>query len=132
MSASRRILLVDDDPDIRQGASLRLRAAGYEPITASSAEEGVASAVENRPDAILLDVRMPHMDGLAALAQLQKSEDTKHIPIIMLSASISDRKASLEAGARFFLDKPYPGGSLLAAVEAALQASPSDEGSEAT
>ena len=129
LSTHRRILLVDDDDDIRQGASLRLQAAGYQPITACCGEEAVAAAVENRPDAIVLDVRMPRMDGLTALAQLQQGEDTKHIPVVMLSASVGDRQASLEAGARFFLDKPYQGKTLLAAVETAIaESAPSQKG----
>ena len=98
-----RVLLADDDNDIRQGASLRLKAQGYEPILAS-----------------VLDVRMPRMDGYSALVQLKQNSETKRIPVIMMSASIGDRQAALDAGARFFLDKPYHGKTLLAAVETAI------------
>jgi len=127
MSASRRILLVDDDQDIRLGASLRLQAAGYQPITACNGEEAVMSAVECHPDAIVLDIRMPRMDGLTALSRLRQCDDTKCIPVVMLSASVSDRQASLDAGARFFVDKPYQGKTLLAAVEAAIAESTPNE-----
>ena len=68
MNADRQVLIVDDDSDIREGTYLRLKAAGYRPITASDGEEGFASALENHPDAIVLDVRMPRVDGLTALA----------------------------------------------------------------
>ena len=115
-----RILLVDDDNDLVRGASLRLRAAGYDSIEAHDGREGVDSAVREHPDAILLDVRMPNMDGLTALAELQSQESTKHIPIVMLSASIIDQQRALDAGARFFIKKPYQGTSLVAAIQTAL------------
>lgn len=128
MNADRQVLIVDDDSDIREGTYLRLKAAGYRPITASDGEEGFASALKNHPDAIVLDVRMPRVDGLTALARLKCHERTRNIPVVMLSASIGDRQASLEAGARFFLDKPYQGKTLLAAVETAIAESVSQPG----
>lgn len=115
-----KVLLVDDDQEIVDGASLRLRAAGFDTITAKDGEQGVASAITNRPDAIVLDVRMPHMDGLTALNKLQANEATRNIPVVILSASLVDQQAALDAGARFFLTKPYQGKNLLAAVDAAL------------
>ncbi len=120
MSKPRQVLLVDDDPDVIRGASLRLRAAGYDTISAADGAQGVATAVDQHPDAILLDVRMPRMDGLAALEKLQENEDTKSIPIVMLSASLVDQQKALEAGARYFLTKPYQGNTLLTAVESAM------------
>jgi DNA-binding response OmpR family regulator len=122
--------MVDDDNDIRQGASLRLKAQGYEPILASDGEEAIASAIANRPDAIVMDVRMPRGDGFSALVRLKENERTRRIPVIMLSASIGDRQASLDAGARFFLDKPYQGKTLVAAVETAIAESNSNHRSE--
>jgi CheY-like chemotaxis protein len=68
-----------------------------------------------------MDVRMPRMNGLEALLRLQSSAATNAIPVIMLSASLADRQAALDAGARFFLKKPYQGEQLLAALEDALQ-----------
>jgi CheY-like chemotaxis protein len=111
---------VEDDSDICFGTSLRLRTQGYEPIMASDGEAAVASAVANHPDAIVMDVRMPGMDGVTALVRLKKNEGTRRIPVIMLSASIGDRQGSLDAGARFFLDKPYQAKTLVAAVETAI------------
>jgi CheY-like chemotaxis protein len=65
------------------------------------------------------------MDGLTALAQLRSREDTSHIPVIMLSASLIDKPAALDAGARFFLTKPYDAEQLIAAVHKAVaEASP--------
>lgn len=117
---NHRVLIVDDDHDITTAAGMRLRAAGYDTMTASDGEVGVATAVEAQPDAIVLDVRMPKKDGLQALDELQQNETTCKIPIVMLSASLIEQQAALDAGARFFLTKPYQGKELIAAVAAAL------------
>ena len=120
MPDHRTVLMVDDDHDIMRGACLRLRAAGYRTLEATDGESGIAAAVANRPDLILLDVRMPHKDGLAALSDLKRRSDTKHIPVVMLSASIVDQQASLDAGAKFFIRKPYSGATLVQAVRTAI------------
>ena len=67
MSRAQTVLLVDDDPEIINGAKLRLRAAGYDTVTAHDGEQGVATAIETKPDVIVLDVRMPKKYGLQAL-----------------------------------------------------------------
>lgn len=123
MDSRRKILLIDDDRDIAFGAALRLRSAGYDTLLACDGFEGVAGARANRPDVILLDVRMPRMDGFQVLAELRKESDTKLIPVIMLSASMHDRQAALDCGARFFQCKPYRPDDLLASVAMALRES---------
>ena len=115
------VLVVDDDCEIVTAATLRLRAAGYRTQTAYDGESGVALAAGCHPDAILLDVRMPRKDGLTALKELKRRDDTKNIPVVMLSASIVDQQAALDAGARFFLKKPYGGDTLLQAISSALE-----------
>lgn len=122
MPAKKTVLVIDDDHDVRAGAHFRLRAAGYNTIEARDGEAGVAMAVEQHPDAVLLDVRMPHMDGLKALTELHEDAQTADIPIIMLSASVVDQQAALDGGARFFLPKPYRSSELLEAVAAAIHA----------
>lgn len=119
MLSQRRVLIVDDEPDIRDGVSRWLDAAGYATLTAGDGEQGVATATEVRPDAILLDVRMPKLDGMQALAQLRRDERTERIPVVMLSASLRDEQKALDAGARFFVQKPYSGKSLVSIVAAA-------------
>jgi DNA-binding response OmpR family regulator len=114
------VLMIDDDREIVRGACLRLRADGYRMLTAGDAEAGIAAAIANHPDVILLDVRLPGQDGLAALSELKRRSETKHIPVVMLSASVVDQQAALDAGARFFLRKPYRGDMLMQAVWAAL------------
>ena len=117
---SKRILLIDDDQEILCGASYRLRARGFETITASDGVQGIESAREYGPDAIVLDVRMSGMDGLTALAKLRNDRRTDSIPIVMLSASVVDQQAALDTGARFFLCKPSEGQDLVAAVESVI------------
>jgi CheY-like chemotaxis protein len=114
------VLMIDDDREIVRGACLRLQAAGYHMLTAGDAEGGVAAAVANHPDAILLDVRLPRRDGLSALSDLKRRPETKHIPVVMLSASVVDQQAALDAGAKFFLRKPYRGDILVQALQTAL------------
>ena len=120
MSDEKTILLIDDDHDLVRGASVRLRRAGYRTISADNGQHGLESASENHPDAILLDLRMPVMDGLTALRELRNRADTQRIPVVMLSASPKSQTDALDAGARFFLSKPYDGEALLAAVDAAV------------
>jgi CheY-like chemotaxis protein len=110
------VLLIDDDRDVAFGASLRLRAAGYETLTAHDGHDGIEVARKRHPAAIVLDVRMPRMNGLVVLANLQHDQQTKDIPIVMLSASLVDKQAALDAGARYFLTKPYQPSNLVMAV----------------
>jgi len=114
------VLMIDDDREIVRGACLRLQAAGYRMLTAGDAEAGIAAAMANEPDLILLDVRLPRRDGLSALSDLKRRPETHHVPVVMLSASVVDQQAALDAGARFFLRKPYRGDVLVQAVRTAL------------
>ena len=118
-SNPKRILLIDDDPDLQVGAAARLCAAGYEARIANDGNEGLDAAIQCDPDAILMDIRMPECDGLEALRALKLRDDTKDIPVIMLSASVSLRQTSLDQGAKYFIPKPYDGRALLAAVASA-------------
>ena len=114
-----RILVVDDDRAIVQAISVRLRAAGYDVLTAFDGSAGLASATTNRPDTIVLDIRMPGLDGLTVLTKLREQDETKDIPVVMLSASVVDQRNALDIGAQFFLEKPYDAKTLVAAVESA-------------
>ena len=128
MSTCPKVLIVDDDHDVVRGLSLRLRAAGYETSAAYDGEQGLVAAKTGNPDAIVLDVRMPRLDGLAALRKLRSSKGTQDIPVVMLSASLVDQHAALDSGARFFVSKPYQPKTLLAAIDAAMRTSPLPEG----
>ena len=117
MNNGRKILIVDDDEELVRGTTVRLRAAGYETIAAYNGSDALNGVQRSRPDAILLDVRMPGIDGLAVLKRLQECDHTRHVPVVMLSASLCDQRKALNAGARFFLAKPYRGVELLEIVQ---------------
>ena len=106
----RRILIVDDEDDIREVAGMSLGAVGgFEVITASSGAEGVERARAESPDAILLDVMMPGMDGPTTFAALREDPDTREIPVILLTAKVqaSDRQRFAELGVAAVMTKPF-------------------------
>jgi CheY-like chemotaxis protein len=87
--ANRRVLLIDDEDDIREVAQLSLEVVGkWDVLTASSGAEGILCAAAEQPDAILLDVMMPDMDGPATFRELRANPRTQHIPVILLTAKM--------------------------------------------
>ena len=85
-TAKKKILIVDDEPNIVRTVADRLKISGYEVVTASDGQEGVERACRDRPHLILLDIVMPQLDGHAAFERLRQMDETKSIPIIMLTA----------------------------------------------
>jgi CheY-like chemotaxis protein len=107
---TRTVLVIDDDNDIREVAQLSLElAGGYRVLGASSGPEGIASALVELPDAILLDVMMPGMDGLATLHHLRTNERTRHVPVVLLTAkaSASDCERFKQLEVEGVLTKPF-------------------------
>ena len=131
MPEEKKILLIDDDHDLLRGTSARLRRAGFQTIAVDNSLSGVMKAKQDKPDAILLDARMPLVDGFQALKELRHQDETQQIPVVMLSACPSLQREALDAGARFFLAKPYDGDYLIAAVNAAIEETDSNGGSTA-
>ena len=85
----KKVLVIDDESDIREVAKLCLEInSNWDVLTADSGENGIAVATTEKPDAILLDVMMPNMDGLATLIRLQENQTTKDIPVILLTAKV--------------------------------------------
>lgn len=115
----QNILIVEDDEQISKCAAIRLEAAGYRTDVRHDGISGLKAAQNGRPDAIVLDVRMPVQDGLTTLNDLKQDERTKDIPVVMLSASIVDEEAALDGGARYFIRKPFVGSSLIDAISSA-------------
>jgi CheY-like chemotaxis protein len=108
--APRRILVVDDEDHIREVAQVALElVGGYEVLTASCAAEGLARALADRPDAILLDVMMPDMDGPTAFERLRADERTRDIPVVFLTAKVqsADRRRLSDLGAMAVIAKPF-------------------------
>jgi CheY-like chemotaxis protein len=103
-----KVLVVEDTEVNRIMLSQRLEKRGYDVVLAVDGEEGVAKATEDAPDIVLLDMNLPKMDGLEVLQALKQSEETKHIPIIALTAhSITKtRDAAIDAGCDEYETKP--------------------------
>jgi CheY-like chemotaxis protein len=106
----KKILLIDDDDDIREVASLALEMDGeYEVTAVSSGRAGIASAASEQPHVILLDYMMPEMDGPTTLAQLRLHEETSRIPVVFLTAKVqaSEQQKLLATGAAGLIPKPF-------------------------
>jgi CheY-like chemotaxis protein len=106
----KKILIVDDEDDIREVAAMSLEmSAGWEVVGTSSGAEGLAKARAERPDAILLDVMMPVMDGPATLEKLRADPEIAALPVVFLTAKLqaTDRRRLAELGAVGILAKPF-------------------------
>jgi CheY-like chemotaxis protein len=118
-----KVLIVDDEEDIRKVASLALsRLGGMEVVEASSGPDGIAAASSRQPDAILLDVMMPGMDGPAVLLRLKADPKTAPIPVVFLTAkAMTSEVARLrDLGAAGVLTKPFDPVSLAGQIRAIL------------
>jgi len=105
-----RILIIDDEDDIREVAALSLETvADWEVEVASSGAEGLAQAIASQPEAILLDVMMPGMDGPTTFRELRKNPATAHIPVLLLTAKVqnSDQRRFSDLGVEAVLFKPF-------------------------
>jgi len=106
----RRILIIDDEEDIREVAALSLESiAGWSVKTASSGADGIKAALSDRPDAILMDVMMPAMDGPTTFKEMQKSPELAQIPVILLTAKVQgvDQRRFAGLGVAAVLFKPF-------------------------
>ncbi|MDA0370259.1 MAG: response regulator transcription factor [Actinomycetota bacterium] len=121
MSTSARILVVDDDTSIRESLVRALRLEGYEVSAAADGAKGLDAVKNEQPDAIVLDVMMPSVDGLTVCRVLRSEKN--RVPILMLTArtETSDRVAGLDAGADDYLPKPFALEELLARLRALLR-----------
>ena len=118
------ILIVDDVQTNRDLASEILELEDYTVIQAADGQEAIEQAGEHLPDLILMDVRMPVMDGITATRTLKANDATRHIPILALTASVmvGDRERVLAEGFDGFITKPIDFNELLTAISAALPA----------
>ena len=107
---SRKILIIDDEDDIREVAALSLESvAGWDVAMASSGAQGLLRAAEYQPDAILLDVMMPGMDGPTTFRELRKNPVTAKIPVLLLTAKVqaTDQRRFADLGVEAVLFKPF-------------------------
>jgi DNA-binding response OmpR family regulator len=118
----KRILVIDDDPEVRLSMQVRLKANGYDVVFA---EDGVASIAETRkhnPDLIVLDLGLPAGDGFTVMERLRSNINMSSIPVIVVSGRDRhvNRTRALEAGAQAFLQKPFDSVQLLSVIRKAL------------
>jgi CheY-like chemotaxis protein len=105
----RRILVVDDEERVREMIDFRLRLFGYEVLHAVDGQEALAVAAKEKPDLVLLDVMMPELDGFQVCRRLKEREETKEIPVVMLTAKAEakDVTRAFNSGAVDYVVKPY-------------------------
>ena len=117
-----KILIVEDEPDIRDLIAFTLRFAGYEVVTGANGEEAVQLAKKESPDLILLDVRMPRMTGYDACKEIKADLTLKDVPVVFLSAKGQEAEIrdGMEAGAEEYLLKPFAPDQLTERVRAVL------------
>ena len=120
--SQKTILIVDDDPDVRLGLHVRLKANHYNVIFAPDGMASIAEARKHVPDLIILDLGLPAGDGFSVMERLKANDSLSLIPVIVLSAR--DREANmdraLKAGAKAFLQKPVDNTQLLSVIRKVL------------
>jgi two-component system cell cycle response regulator len=121
--ANKKILIIEDDPDVLQGMHIRLKANHYDIFLASDTFSGVAEARKSEPDLILLDLGLPAGGGFVVMDRLKLIPSIAIIPIIVVSARdrLENQKRALEAGAKAFLQKPVDDAELLAVIRRVLE-----------
>jgi len=119
---SDKILIVDDDPDLRKALRLRLRANHFETVHAADGYSAIAAAYKEQPNLIILDLGLPAGDGFVVLDRLQRDDKLSTIPVIVLTARDpqGNEQRALRSGATAFLQKPADNAELLEMIRAAL------------
>jgi DNA-binding response OmpR family regulator len=118
-----KILIAEDERDIRDLITFTLRFAGHDVVAAANGEEAVEKALKEKPDLVLMDVRMPRMTGYEACKKMKADESIKHIPVVFLSAKgqESEVNAGLDAGAVEYILKPFSPDQLTERVRTILK-----------
>ncbi|MBU1006765.1 MAG: response regulator [Candidatus Omnitrophica bacterium] len=118
----KRVLVVDDDPDLLKMLKLRIESEGFEFMSAQNGEEMLDIMKLKKPDVILLDVMLPKMDGYTALREMKKEEAYKDIPVIVLTAKEKKKVGDLFAleGVSLFMEKPFESRELLQKIRSLL------------
>ncbi len=121
----KKILIIEDNPDVRENLAEILSLSGFEALTAENGKIGVDLAQKNKPDLILCDVMMPELDGFGVLHILSKSAETSSIPFIFLTAKTerSDIRKGMNLGADDYISKPFDDVELLEAIDTRLRKS---------
>ncbi len=125
----KKVLIVDDDRQVSLALSIRLKAADYDVDVAGDGESGLeklaagAHQWARRPDVVLLDMRMPGIDGLEVMRRMKRDPRLADIPVIFVSANAQEtaKRAALNAGGKVFLEKPFESRALLEAIRRVLE-----------
>ena len=114
----KRILIIDDEPNVRKVLSILFKSNGYEVVAADDGDVGLETAKKEKPDIIILDVVMPTLDGYSTCMLLKEDPEVQNIPVIMLTARDTNKSkyASESFGAEYYLSKPYESEELLGLV----------------
>jgi CheY-like chemotaxis protein len=125
LAVMARVLVIDDEPDVCWLIRVSLERAGHEVLVAEDGLRGVALAMKQHPEVIVLDLMMPVMDGYGVLAELAKDPRTADVPVMVLSARAIPEEAerATRAGAQRFLEKPFDPDDLAAELADLLRAS---------
>lgn len=118
------ILNIDDEPAVAAAARMRLKAAGFNVVYVSNGREGIDTARAQQPDAILLDIRMPGMDGLEVCRALKTDEATRDIPVVFISANVQEeaRAAARAAGGVGYVRKPFDHVEMVSVLRSVINA----------
>lgn len=116
---NKKVLIIEDNDDIRESTAEVLELAGYETFTAKHGKLGVEMALKHTPDVILCDIMMPELDGYGVLYLLNKNQKTANIPFIFITAKTerADMRKGMEMGADDYLTKPFDDIELFKAIE---------------
>ena len=119
----KKILIVDDDRQVSLALSIRLKAADYDVDVAGDGESGLQKLAARAPDVVLLDMRMPGIDGLEVMRQMKRDPRLTDLPVIFVSANAQEtaKRAALNAGGTLFLEKPFESRALLEAIQRVLE-----------
>lgn len=122
MTDKKRILVIEDEPDLVQMMKIRLEANGYEVLTAYDGVEGLERALKEHPDLIILDLMLPKMDGYKVLSLLKQDAQLGKVPIALFTARAQeeDIKRGLQAGADAYIRKPFQAEELLGTIRSLL------------
>lgn len=128
--SKKKVLVAEDEPDIRQLIAYSLQFAGFVVVQAINGQDAIEKATEEQPDLILLDVRMPKMNGYEACAVLKAQNSTRDIPVVFLSArgQEAEIKHGLELGAEEYFLKPFAPDDLYKRVTTLLERLSRDKG----
>ena len=123
MAGKKKILVVEDEPNIIKLISFILKSSGYEVVEAEIGAEGIKKAKSEKPDMIILDVMMPKMDGFEVAKKLKADSATRNIPILMLSskAQFEDKMKGIDSGDTDYITKPFDKEDLVQKVKECLE-----------